>query len=194
MNISYILLAHKDPKQIKRLIDTIKSTGDFYIHIDKKTDIIPFVEELKTYRNVFFTTKRYSVWWAGFSMIKGYMQGLIDAYNSSKKYDRFVLMTGQDYPLMTNSEIVNEFSKNRDIEYVMAYNITTSTIPTDKDKILRKWFFDSFTKNQFLDRCYKSFMYRVITKNFTKKELSVPLNNKMVILFLITIWVVLYEI
>ncbi len=180
MKIAYIFLVHKDAKQIKRLIDAITDTGDFYIHVDKKSDIAPFKKELGSYNNVYFTSKRYSVWWAGFSMIKGYMQGLFDAYNSTIKYDRFVFMTGQDYPLMTNNQILKEFKNHKNTEYVMAYKIATSTIPTDKNKILKKWYFDSFFNNQFLNKCYKSFMYRVITKHFTRKELQVPLNNKLV--------------
>lgn len=180
MNIAYIFLVHRDPMQIKRIVDSISGTGDFYIHVDKKSDFAPFEKELGTYENVFFTSKRYSVWWAGFSMIDGYMQGLSDAYNSEKSYDRFVLMTGQDYPLMTNTEIISEFENNKDTEYVMAYNIVTSTIPTDKNKILKKWYFDSPVNNNFLAKCYRSFMYRTVTKYYTKKDLSVPLGGKMV--------------
>lgn len=180
MKIAYIFLVHKDPKQVKRLINSISTTGDFYIHVDKKSNFKNFENEFKDYPNVFFTSKRYSVWWAGFSMIKGYMQGVLDAYNSDKWYDRFVLMTGQDYPLMTNEQIITEFETHKTTEYVMAYNITTSTIPTDKNKILKNWYFDFLFNNPFLARCYRSFMYRVITKNFTRKELRVPLNGKLV--------------
>ena len=180
MKIAYIFLVHKDPKQIKRLIDSISETGDFYIHVDKKSDFASFENEFRDYSNVFFTTKRYSVWWAGFSMIKGYMAGLLDAFGSDKGYDRFVFMTGQDYPLMTNAQILEEFENNRSTEYIMAYNIATSTIPTDKNKILKNWYFDFFFNSSFLARCYRSFMYRVITKNFTREELRVPLNGKLV--------------
>ncbi len=180
MKIAYIFLVHKDTKQIKRLINSIGETGDFYLHVDKKSDIVPFEKELGSYNNVFFVSKRYSVWWAGFSMIKGYMQGLLDAYSSEKKYDRFVFMTGQDYPLMTNDEILQEFDNNKDTEYVMAYNIVTSTVPTDKNKILKKWYFDCPINNQFIARCYRSFMYRTVTKFYTRKELRVPLNDKLV--------------
>ncbi len=180
MRIAYIILAHKDPDQIKRLVDSLSGTGDFYIHIDKKSDLGAFENLLKNYQNVFFTTKRYSVWWAGFSIIKGYMAGLIDAYNSKTEYDRFVFMTGQDYPLMTNGEILREFEKNKTTEYVMAYNITTSTIPTDKNKILNNWYFDFFFNNLFLARCYRHFMYKTITKSYKRKEIRVPLNNQLV--------------
>ena len=180
MNIAYIILVHKDPKQIKRLIDSIKDTGDFYLHVDKKSDVSPFEKELKEYENVYFTSKRYSVWWAGFSMIKGYMQGFLDAYNSDKKYDRFVMLTGQDYPLMTNKEILDTFERNKETEYVMAYNIINSTVPTDKNKILKKWYLDFFINSNFLSKCYRSFIYRTVTKYYTGKEIRVPLNNILV--------------
>ena len=42
MKIAYIMLAHNNPSQIKRLVASIKETGDVYIHIDKKSDIRQF--------------------------------------------------------------------------------------------------------------------------------------------------------
>ena len=180
MKIAYVILVHKDPHQIKRLVNSLKDTGDFYIHVDKKSNIAQFREIFKKYKNVFFTSKRHSVWWGGFSMNRGYMEGMMEAYNSDKNYERFVFMTGQDYPLMTNSEILQEFESHKNTEYIMAYKISTSTIPTDKDKIFKRWYFDFFINNKFLSRCYRSFMFRVITKHFPKKSLQVKLNGKVV--------------
>ena len=47
MEISYIILAHQRPKQVKRLLEKLASEGSrFYIHIDKNVDIRPFKTEL----------------------------------------------------------------------------------------------------------------------------------------------------
>lgn len=179
MKIAYLMLAHKDSKQIRRLAQLLTKTGDCYIHLDKKSDRNSFVSDLGHIDGMEVLTK-YSVSWAGWSMVQAYMFLLEHAFNSDKKYDRFVFMTGQDYPLMTDSEILAEFSKNRDVEYVMAYNISTSTIATDKNKILKKWYFDIPFKNRFLRRCYLSFMYRFITKPFTGKKIKVLYDGREV--------------
>ena len=149
MKVAYILLAHKDPEQLVRLIDSLKGTGDFYIHIDKKSDIRPFQDCFKNNPSVHLLKKRINVTWAGWSMVKGYMLLLEAALKSDKNYSRFVMLTGQDYPLMKNSEITAQFVVQKDIEYIMAYNLTTSTVPTDKNKVLRRWYLDNPFRSHF---------------------------------------------
>lgn len=180
MKIAYIVLAHNNPYQLKRLVESLEETGDFFIHIDKKRDIRPFKEVFAGMDSVHLLKKRVRVTWAGWSMVKGYMLLLQAALESEKNYDRFVMMTGQDYPLMSNEEIIKTFEDNRDVEYIMAYNIVTSHVPTDKNKILKCWCIDNPFRNRFLQRVYKGIMYRIVTKPFSGKELRVPLNGKLV--------------
>lgn len=180
MKIAYLILVHKDPHQIQRLIDGIKDSGDFYIHVDKKKDVKPFLKLLAKRENVHFIRRRIGVTWAGWSMVEGYMRLMEEAYQSPKGYDRFVLLTGQDYPLMTSKEIIKEFENHPDTEYIMAYNIVTSTVETDKNKVIRRWYLDNPFKTRFLQRAYQSIMYRLITKNFVRKEVKVCLNGKWV--------------
>lgn len=180
MKIAYILLAHNNPSQLKRLVDSLKNTGDFYIHIDKKSDIRPFKQVFEGMDSVHLLKRRVNVTWAGWSMVKGYMLLLKEAFASEKNYDRFVMLTGQDYPLMSDEKIIKTFEDNRDVEYVMAYNIVTSTVPTDKNKLLKRWYLDNPFHSRFLQRAYKSIMYRCVTKLFKNKELRISLNGKLV--------------
>ncbi len=180
MKIAYILLTHKDPEQLLRLVNCLKETGDFYINIDKKSDSEPFYKLLQNESAVHFLRKRINVTWAGWSMVKAYILLLKEAYESTEKYDRFVFLTAQDYPLMKNSEIIKVFEGNADTEYIMAYNIVTSTVATDKNKVLKRWYLDNPFRNTFLQRAYKGLMYRLVTKNFQRKELRVPLGGKLV--------------
>ncbi len=180
MKIAYLIMVHKDPKQIKRLVDSISSSGDCFIHVDKKTDIIPFEDCLQKSSNVFFMKRRIRVNWAAWSMVQVYMELMDMAFKHANNYDRFVFLTGQDYPLMSNAEIVREFEAHPETEYVMAYKISTSTIPTDKNKILKKWFFENPFTDPFLRRCWYSFTYRFITKFSNRRKLTVPLGGKEV--------------
>jgi hypothetical protein len=90
------------------------------------------------------------------------------------------MLTGQDYPLMSNDEIIKTFEENRDVEYVMAYNVVTSTVPTDKNKLLKRWYLDNPFRSRFLQRAYKSIMYHTVTEHFKREELRVSLNGQLV--------------
>ena len=58
MEISYIILAHQRPKQVKRLLEKLASEGSrFYIHIDKNVDIRPFKTELARSRSSQFPSR-----------------------------------------------------------------------------------------------------------------------------------------
>ena len=116
MKIAYLILAHKEPQQLARLADRLSKTGDVYIHIDKNQNFNDFALVLKDMPRVYLESKRNRVSWAGWSIVKSYIQLLSVAYNDKKNYDRFVFLTGQDYPLMTNSEILLEFENNVNIE------------------------------------------------------------------------------
>lgn len=177
MKIAYLLMTHRDPQQVKRLVDSLTGSGDFFIHVDKKSNISPFQEAVGDNPQVFWADKRIGVNWAAWSMTVVYLQLLEQAYNSEKKYDRFVFLTGQDYPLMTNAQILEEFSAHRDVEYIMAYKIATSTIPTDKNKVQKKWYFENPFRSRFLRRCWYSFTYRVFTKLSYRPTTKVPLGG-----------------
>ena len=180
MKIAYVLLAHNQPRQLLRLVKALEETGDFYIHIDKKSNIREFQEVFSGKPSVHLLEKRVNVTWAGFSMVRGYMLLLEAALASERQYDRFVMLTGQDYPLMSNAEIVETFRQNQGVEYVMAYNIMTSTVPTDKNKLLKRWYLDNPFRTRFLQRAYKSLMYHIFTKPFSKKELRVSFKGELV--------------
>ncbi len=180
MKIAYLLMAHKDPELIRRLVASLEDSGDFFIHIDKKTDIQQFRDALDGYSHVFWADNRIKVNWAAWSMTEVYLLLLKQAFESKNNYDRFVFLTGQDYPLMSNKQIVTEFCNNPDVEYIMAYKISTSTIPTDKNKVLKKWYFENPFNNRFLRRCWYSFTYRVLTRLSNRGTTTVPLNGECV--------------
>ncbi len=179
-NIAYLLMVHKDPAQVKRLVESVVESGDVYIHVDKKSEIAPFKKLLDSNAHVFFLDNRIRVNWAAWSMTVVYLELLLAAFNCDKQYDRFVFLTGQDYPLMTNQEIIAEFDAHSDVEYIMAYNIVTSTVPTDQNKIRKRWFFENPFNRPLPRRIWASVMYRFVTKPFSRRHITVPLGGKQV--------------
>ena len=61
MKIAHLILAHKNPAQLERLIRAMKHPAfHFYIHVDKKSDIGPF-EYLFDNQQVFKVQHRTSI-------------------------------------------------------------------------------------------------------------------------------------
>ena len=60
MKIAYLILAHTDPYQLKRLIQALDVEGQvsFYVHIDARKDLSVFKDEVSSLSNVYFLRER----------------------------------------------------------------------------------------------------------------------------------------
>lgn len=103
------MLVHKNKRQIIELIEHLFVDFDIYIHIDKKSKI-----ELQPQDRV-FSYKKYKTFWGSVNIIKATLFLLSEA--SKKSYDRYLLISGMDIPVRTNSEI-SSFFYNNDKEYI----------------------------------------------------------------------------
>ncbi|MEL0651247.1 hypothetical protein V6246_07405 [Algibacter sp. TI.3.09] len=69
MNKRYILTVHKNPKQLKRLIEKLDDKkSKFYIHVDLKVDIAIFLNQIQN-SNVYFIEERVNCIWGDFSQV-----------------------------------------------------------------------------------------------------------------------------
>ncbi len=129
MNIAYLISAYKDPVQLKNLVEFLRGDGThFYIHIDKKVDISPFQKLLPEYKtsneSLTYLKIRVPVYWGGFSQIR-YQKMLIGtALNSGIDFKRYVIITGQDFPLVSREKIIKDFSENKEKEYLTGLNFS----------------------------------------------------------------------
>ncbi len=99
MRIACIIMAHKEPQQIERLIKKFLSLPfDFYIHLDKKIDRKPF-DYLADMPNVIFIKKRIRVRWASYNFLYAEIQAFKQVLASPVSYDFISVMSGQDYPI-----------------------------------------------------------------------------------------------
>lgn len=122
MRIAHLIMAHKNPRQLERLIVTMKHTMfDLYIHLDKKTDIKSF-RHLDKYDNVFFIQNRIECNWGGYSFVKAILNSLTEVLNSGRKYEFINLMSGQDYPLKPMNDIYLYLTERLGMSF-MAYEL-----------------------------------------------------------------------
>ncbi len=126
MRIGYIVLCHKDPELVAKIVNkvTVETDNIAVIHVDLKTDIHPFLTLLENNSKAILLRKRTMVYWGGFSSVVATM----DALECAMQYDceRYVLLQGADYPLHSNDYINSFFETHKNVEFLKAYNITHS--------------------------------------------------------------------
>ena len=132
MKIAYIISAYKDAEHLLRLVDSLDSQADFYVHVDANVDMSTF-RALLGQKVVFVPRHRIS--WGGWLQVE-YQRELLQAVlDSGIDYLRIVCLSGQDYPLWTNAHIHQFFSQNPDTEFIAGYNVTCGTDLGQQSKI-----------------------------------------------------------
>ena len=128
INIAYLVIAYMDPEQLKRLAVRLTKTSDVYVHINASVDIAPFesvLADVKGEGKVEFSRERYKVVWAGYSILKATFSMMEQAMRQ-KKYDRYVLLTGLDYPTKSDEEIQAFFREHAHTEFIHAAELNGS--------------------------------------------------------------------
>jgi len=123
MNIVYVILAHKLPEQLVRLVNKLNSDSSYFIiHVDKKTDRETYgsmAGPLHTYKNVSFLY-RYRHYYGDFNHLLATLDAFKKVHELGIPYDYIILLTGQDYPLKSNKCIqrtLQESDGNSFLEY-----------------------------------------------------------------------------
>jgi hypothetical protein len=117
MKIAYLILAHNNFIHLQRLIDALNE-GDcrFYIHIDKKFPL-PGIQG----NNIIFLEDRVKVYWSTFSEVTATLKLMRRAMHDDNDY--FVLLSGSDYPVRSNGEIIKRLSAGKEfVEIHLAAN------------------------------------------------------------------------
>ena len=118
MKIAFLILAHKNPKQLGDLVRRLDSSSSlFFIHIDVKVDINPFKKEIEKLKNVFWV-KREDGRWGDIGIVKATLNALVEAQDFSNDICHYVLLSGQDYPLKSIEEIVLFFENNQKSSFI----------------------------------------------------------------------------
>ena len=126
MKIAYIILAHKYPQQLARLVHSLNDDEtSFWIHVDRKTDLVTsqsIVSHLKNNSNVHFV-KRQNVYWGGFSQVSATINSLKEALNHHEKFDYIKLISGQDYPLTSQKKIKDFLKQNHNKSFIEYFSL-----------------------------------------------------------------------
>ncbi|WP_299431495.1 beta-1,6-N-acetylglucosaminyltransferase [uncultured Aquimarina sp.] len=123
--IAYFILIHHFPEQFKRLFKAIYHLENHYlIHIDKKTDINikkDIKVFLENYSNV-YALKSENVIWDGYSMVQSQLNGMKYLLNRCLKWDFFINLSDQDFPLKSQDFILGFLNKNKGKNFIKIGN------------------------------------------------------------------------
>jgi hypothetical protein len=123
MKIAHLILAHKQPEQLERLIRAMDHPAfSFFIHIDKKADIAPF-RYLASRKNVFFIQQRTPIYWAGYGTIQATLYGFAEILPGL--YDYINVISAQDFPLQPAEGIYRYICERNGTEFITCENIDT---------------------------------------------------------------------
>ncbi|XP_058706367.1 beta-1,3-galactosyl-O-glycosyl-glycoprotein beta-1,6-N-acetylglucosaminyltransferase 7-like [Poecile atricapillus] len=109
-SLAYIITIHKELEMFVRLLRAIYMPQNIYcIHIDEKSprDYKTAVQNIvNCFENIFISSKREHVVYAGFSRLQADINCMRDLVNSKVQWNYVINLCGQDYPLKTNKEII----------------------------------------------------------------------------------------
>ena len=121
MRICYVILAHKLPHQLVRLVERLQSASAiFLIHIDAKSGgevVDPIRLELEPMANVRFL-RRHVCHWGEFGLVAASLEGVRTIVEERLPCDQAVLLSGQDFPIKSNDEIAGVLGQAGDRSYV----------------------------------------------------------------------------
>jgi hypothetical protein len=113
LQVAYLILAHKNPAQLARLVRRLNAPGvAFFVHIDLRSPLAGFQEELRLIPNAeipnanIHWVERVAAKWGRFGLVQATLNCLETSFAHTPGIDRFVLISGQDYPLRSATDIV----------------------------------------------------------------------------------------
>ena len=118
MKVAFLMLCHKNPKQINLLLKALKHPQiDVFIHVDSKNENIR--EDIEKSDGVYLLPKKdcVDVQWAQFSEVKATLN-LLNVAISKGGYCHYFLISGQDFPLKSIGKIVRFLNERKDENFI----------------------------------------------------------------------------
>lgn len=115
MNIAYLISAHTDAPQLKRLTEALHRDAEFFIHIDLKSNLDDFTSILSN-PHVHFIPHRVDVAWGTFTEVEYQMHLLGAAVDFPKHFDHIFFLSGMDFPLWSTEHITEWLKEHKEQE------------------------------------------------------------------------------
>lgn len=125
IRIAYFIIIHHHPERFKKLFKKLYTRDQFYlIHIDRKAKA-EFTEEIQQFLIPFpnaYVLESININSGGFSIIEAELNAMEFLLNVSPKWDFFINLSGEDYPLKSQSIIRKFLTENKNKNYLFYYD------------------------------------------------------------------------
>jgi len=179
MKLAYIILTHKYPEQLVRLISQLNADDvSFFIHIDKNVERKIYHQiriQLKAFPNVSFI-KRYNTGWGSFAQTRATLEGMKSIVQAGTSFEYVIYLSGQDYAIKSNAQIKNFLQENKGREFIEHFPLPCSKWRGGGFRRVEYWHIR--WKNEYFcipeEREFKSpinsFLYSLLTSILPKKR------------------------
>ena len=162
VKIAYIILAHKNPLQLARLVNRLSSEHSaFFIHIDKKVNIAGFESALLSCKaNQIKLIHSENTRWGSIGMVKAMLNGIKDILKAEINFDYIIFLSGQCYPIK-NVEYIHRFlESNKETTFVRYMKLPNKSLGKEDGGLYRvkNYHYQNFKNrnlNKIINRCLK---------------------------------------
>jgi hypothetical protein len=127
MTIAYLIMGHRNPGQIIKLMSALRDSPSFFvIHIDKRADdsVYAPLRDYAAHDPDVFLTKRIRCYWGGFGIANATIECIKMVVKTNRDFDYAILLSGQDYPIKSTGQIVAFFQKNKGNEFIESFALS----------------------------------------------------------------------
>lgn len=174
--IAYFLLLHRYPEQFERMLKAIYDTKNIYlIHVDKNSDkkVKAYIKDCTLrFPNIYFLESK-SALWGGYSLVDAELRAMKTLLNLNKDWNYYINLSGQDFPLKSQSEIAAFLSANSGKEFIKVADqalVRPETMHRIRKYVLEFQYrlFETFISRRFLENAtpYIGNQWKIVTRSF----------------------------
>ncbi|XP_077997923.1 beta-1,3-galactosyl-O-glycosyl-glycoprotein beta-1,6-N-acetylglucosaminyltransferase-like [Glandiceps talaboti] len=136
--LAYGIYMYKSVSQVEQLLRTIYYPQNTYcIHVDSKASAVIHraVQAItKCFDNVFVPSRLAKVTWCSIEVVRAEINCLTDLEERSKTWKYYLNLSGQEFPLKTNREIVQILKEFQGKNIIMSHHLTKMLLYPNRQK------------------------------------------------------------
>lgn len=126
--LAFLISAHTDAAQLARLVGSLPDESDFFVHIDRKSDISQF-HCLTVDSRVHFIKHRVDVVWGSINEVEYQMEMVRAALSVGTDFDFLITLSGMDYPIWSKQRISDFFEQSCGKEILCGNDLSWQDAP-----------------------------------------------------------------
>jgi hypothetical protein len=142
VRVAYVVLAHRLPDQLVRLVNRLDGEHAFFlVHIDRRAPRALFagaVGELERNPRVLFL-RRHRCERSGFGTVAAPLEAFRELVDRRIQFDYAFRLSGQDYPIKSNAEIVEFLERHQELSFVQAFPVSRRQLSSWSERDLYEW-------------------------------------------------------